>query len=280
MRLEAKTLGILLATHILMSGTAAADFVGINATANVLVPLGDPVVTAPLSNSDSVSVPISMLFTSTHSNWAGVGFSVIYDPGEVSFLGLAPRPAYFKTNTPSVVPVSLPTLWHTAAQGSGIMVINGGNPQIADLTIHATGTSTINNGDTDVRITLNSFVFNIYHVTDTGPLTVAAGSYVYVTPAKPVSGIQRGVGAVVGPPVGTLVPVAPGAGKWIKLANTEVMAALPSAFWGSPETEVGTIEVEHAGGAGVPALTGWGVTALLAGLLLTSVYMQRRVAHR
>jgi hypothetical protein len=266
----------------LVAQPAAADFVGINATFDPLIPIGDPVITPPLSNSSSLSVPISMAFTAAHSNWAGVGFTLTYDPTEVNFTGLTPRASYLKTNTPSAAPVSLPTLWHSQAPASGIFVSTGFNPQIADIGIHATGTTTANNGDTDVRVSLPTFAFNIFHVTETGPLTLAPGEFVYVLPGQPVSGTERGVGPVVGPPLTALPAVPVGGGVWVKLNNPEVPVALASAFWGRAVTPVGNVHIEHAGGEPIlPALTTWGLTALLAGIVLTGVYaVRRRPARR
>lgn len=280
--LKLKTLRLLVAVGVLMAHPAAADFVGINATFDPLIPIGDPVITPPLSNSSSLSVPISMAFTAAHSDWAGVGFTLTYDPAEVNFTGLTPRASYIKTNTPAPAPVSLPTLWHTLAALSGIFVGTGFNPQIADIGIHATGTTTANNGDTDVDVSIPTFAFNIFHVTETGPLLLNPGEFVYLPPGQPVSGVERGVGPVAGPPLSVLPALGIGGGVWVKLNNPEAPVAFASAYWGRAVNPVGNVHVEHAGiGPSVPALTTWGLVALLAGIALTSAYLiRRRTGHQ
>jgi len=272
------TLLWVLAIALWIAPQARADFVGINAKSDPLVPIGDPVITPPLNDSDTLSVPVSMLFIASHSNWAGVGFTITYDPVEVSFLGLLPRAPYLKTNTPAAAPVSLPTLWHSAASGSGLFRGVGLNSQLADIVIHATGTTTGNNGDTDVRVSLPTFAFNIFHVTDTAPLPLAAGDFVYVAPGAAM-GIQRGVGAVAGPQLSVLPALGIGGGVWIQLSNAETPVAVASAYYGTSVSPVGNIHVEHSPGVpGVPALTAAGLATLVAGLAISALWYRRRGA--
>jgi len=281
MSIHSKTLGLFLAAFVLTATPASADFVGFNAFFDPIIPIGDPIVTPPLSNSDNLSYPISMAFyPGPQSNWAGVGFTLLYDPAETDFFGLTPRASFILTNTPSPAPISLPTLWHVAASASGITA--SGSFKIADVALHVIGTTTANNGDTDVRATLPSFAFNIFHVSEAGPLALAPGDFVYLNPGQPVSGSQRGVGAVAGPALTALPPVPVGAGVWVKLNNAETPNAATSAFWGSAINPVGVIKIEHAGGLpAVPTLTFWGLAALLMGIALTAIYtLRQRSADR
>ena len=87
---------------------------------DTLQPVGGPVVkTPPLSDSDFSSVPLQVHFGNAYPNWAGISFTVNWDPTEVNSVGLVPLPGFVLAGSSIFASSAVYTVLFAGASASG-----------------------------------------------------------------------------------------------------------------------------------------------------------------
>lgn len=220
----------------LLSSAAFADSIGVGGTWDGFS--FNDIKTPPAVASQIFTYPISYHSTFAYSNWAGVGFSVNFDPTEVSGVNVVGVGGFINTGFGPLV-----TIWGPNAFNSG--TFNGPSSvpfPIGAITFHVTGTTVGQNSDID--ITFNGQLgfggagfspFNIFHLTE-----FQAGTYIMYPSLLIYVPVTPGGG-----PGEPGQPAYPGQGTWIHLAETITRFLPASIFFGT------TFFISGQGGIGV-----------------------------
>lgn len=246
----------------LFAGPALADSIGPGGTWDGFS--FNVVKTPPAVASQVFTYPISYHSTFAYSNFAGVGFSVWFDPTEVSGVSVVGAPGFFNTGG------ALVTLWSTQAINSGVFNGPASVPfPIGAISFHVTGTNVGQNSDVDITFDgqlgfggAGFSPFNIFHLTEMQAATyILFPSLLIYVPLTP-GGMQGPIGQVV----------EPGQGTWIHLTQTTTVFLPASIFFGT------TLFISPQGGIGVEHVPEPASAAMvLGGLGLVGAAFRRRI---
>lgn len=195
----------------------------------------------PLTDGETFIATWGIHFTGT-PNYAGLVFVVLYDPGEISALGVAPAGPHFLTFGTATV-----TAWHNNAAGSGVNPAASSVLSVFQLTGTAINTTTANNSDVDLSIN----AWRIIHIPETTLFTLQVSDLIYVTPL----GFQK--------------EFVPGNGVWDHVTFGVTTFITASAFVARQISSIAGYGIEH-----VPEPIS--VSLLLAGIGLVAFRPRRR----
>jgi hypothetical protein len=237
--------------------------------------------TPPMTDSQTISVPLAVHMSPTKTNWAGFFFKLhLVDPSELDVTGMAPNTGLsgsvppYPFGPPSSGVASSPlffTFWHVAAQQSGITIPSSVVFPVGTLFLHAKNTTPINNSDTD----LTAMVWNIFHLrcpelgcTGSSYLTIPQSGYVYANRTLLHGTHSTIVPQTTNPLLAGQVPTSPahvGQGKWIHNNGPAAQLHIPpgqgSFFYALP-AGTAALGIEHVPEPATAVLLGGGFLAL------------------